>query len=213
MPTPCPPFQAASKTTAGPKSTIEGVSALRPPNQKTHMVGLWPPASGHETDSGASSRSGRRFPSGSRMVRGGSRQSGRSVFGDPVPAQKTVPGAAASIPRLHPAAEPRTHAKSTRPARRPRGGLPARSPLPPLAPEDRGKRNDDRRTGAEHHECRSSMHGGHRLRHLTCPTEPADLSAHNRCQTTATSILPPGRRRNNRPDASRGLRDEIASGP
>ena len=99
------------------------------------------------------------------------------------------------------------------PARRPRGGLPARSPLPPLAPEDRGKRNDDRRSGAKHHECRSSMHGGQRLRHLTCPTEPADLSAHNRCQTTATSILPPGRRRNNRPDASRGLRDEIASGP
>ncbi len=57
------------------------------------------------------------------------------------------------------------------------------------------------------------MHGGQRLRHLTCPTEPADLSAHNRCRTTATSILPPGRRRNDRPDASRGLLDEIASGP
>ena len=37
------------------------------------------------------------------MMRDGSRQSGRLIFGDPVPAQKTVPDAAASSPRLHPA--------------------------------------------------------------------------------------------------------------
>ena len=48
------------------------------------------------------------------MMRGGSGQSGRLIFGDCVPAQKTVPDAAASNPRLHPAARPWTHAKSTR---------------------------------------------------------------------------------------------------
>ena len=47
-------------------------------------------------------------------MRGGSGQSGRLIFGDCVPAQKTVPDAAASNPRLHPAARPWTHAKSTR---------------------------------------------------------------------------------------------------
>ena len=36
------------------------------------------------------------------------------------------------------------------------------------------------KTGAEHHEVCPSQRGGQRLRHLTCPTEPADLSAHNR---------------------------------
>ena len=37
------------------------------------------------------------------MMRGGSRQSGRPVFGDPVPAQRTVPDAAASSPvRIRP---------------------------------------------------------------------------------------------------------------
>ncbi len=37
-----------------------------------------------------------------------------SSFRRPGPAQKTVPDAAASSPRSHPAARPRTHAKSTR---------------------------------------------------------------------------------------------------
>ncbi len=84
------------------------------PSQKTHMIGLWPPAPDHETVSGAAARSGWRFPAGSSMMRGGSGQSGRLIFGDAVPAQKTVPDAAASNPRLHPAARPWTHAKSTR---------------------------------------------------------------------------------------------------
>ena len=48
--------------------------------QKTHMVGPWPPAPDHETGSGASSRSGRQFPSGSWMMRGGSRQKWTSCF-------------------------------------------------------------------------------------------------------------------------------------
>ena len=102
--------------------------------QKTHMISHWPPAPDHETGSGASSRSGWQFPSGSWMMPSGSRQSGRLIFGDPVPAQKTVPDAAASSPRLYPASRSWTHAKSTRTRSPAAWRHSAASPLPPSTP-------------------------------------------------------------------------------
>ena len=71
------------------------------------MIGLWPFAPDYETGSRAAARARRRFPAGSSMMRGGSRQSGRLIFDDCVPVQRTVPDAAASNPRLCQAVEDR----------------------------------------------------------------------------------------------------------
>ena len=69
------------------------------------------------------------------------------------------------------------------------------------------------RGAAGPHGCCPSLRGGLRGRRLTCPAKPAELSAHNRWRTAASNIRPPDGRRHDRPDASRALRNGIASGP
>ena len=106
----------------------------------------------NETGSGAPLRSGWQFPSGSWMMRGGSRQSGRPIFGDPVPARKTVPDAAASSIRP-PDRRRRDHPAASRALRNgiakgPKRGPPANaipapesaSPLTLLNPGTAGER-------------------------------------------------------------------------